>query len=153
MKWALILIFSAVIFTFVAAGALFIYYAKDAPKLDMSKLESPPSTVVYDKDENIIATLGAEQRDLVQTDNIPVMLVNAVTSIEDHRFFNTRGVDPIRIVGSLLNNLRGGHIQGGSTLDMQLIKLSFYSTDSSDQTMRVKIQEAWLALQLDQEWS
>lgn len=153
MKWALILIFSAVIFTFVAAGALFIYYAKDAPKLDMSKLESPPSTVVYDKDENIIATLGAEQRDLVQTDNIPVMLVNAVTSIEDHRFFNTRGVDPIRIVGSLLNNLRGGHIQGGSTLDMQLIKLSFYSTDSSDQTMRVKIQEAWLALQLDQKWS
>ena len=86
MKWALILIFSTIILTFVAAGALFIYYAKDAPKLDMSKLESPPSTVVYDKDEKVIATLGAEQRDLVQTDNIPVMLVNAVTSIEDRRF-------------------------------------------------------------------
>ncbi len=153
MKWALILTFSAVILTFVAAGALFVYYAKDAPKLDMSKLESPPSTVVYDKEGKVLATLGAEQRDLVQTDNIPVMLVNAVTSIEDHRFFNTRGVDPIRIAGSLLNNLRGGHTQGGSTLDMQLIKLSFYSTDSSDQTMEVKIQEAWLALQLDQKWS
>jgi penicillin-binding protein 1A len=153
LKWALILTFSAVILTFVAAGALFVYYAKDAPKLDMSKLESPPSTVVYDKEGKVLATLGAEQRDLVQTDNIPVMLVNAVTSIEDHRFFNTRGVDPIRIAGSLLNNLRGGHTQGGSTLDMQLIKLSFYSTDSSDQTMEVKIQEAWLALQLDQKWS
>ncbi|WP_276414300.1 transglycosylase domain-containing protein [Lactococcus petauri] len=153
LKWALILIFSTIILTFVAAGALFIYYAKDAPKLDMSKLESPPSTVVYDKDEKVIATLGAEQRDLVQTDNIPVMLVNAVTSIEDRRFFNTRGVDPIRIAGSLVNNLRGGHMQGGSTLDMQLIKLSFFSTDSADQNMKVKIQEAWLALQLDQKWS
>lgn len=153
MKWALILIFSTIILSFVAAGALFVYYAKDAPKLDMSKLESPPSTVVYDKDENVIATLGSEQRDLVQTDNIPVMLVNAVTSIEDRRFFNTRGVDPIRIAGALFNNLRGGHTQGGSTLDMQLIKLSFYSTDTADQTMKVKIQEAWLALQLDQKWS
>lgn len=153
LKWALILIFSTIILTFVAAGALFIYYAKDAPKLDMSKLQSPPSTVVYDKDEKVIATLGAEQRDLVQTDNIPVMLVNAVTSIEDRRFFNTRGVDPIRIAGSLVNNLRGGHMQGGSTLDMQLIKLSFFSTDSADQNMKVKIQEAWLALQLDQKWS
>ena len=153
LKWALILIFSTIILTFVAAGALFIYYAIVAPKLDMSKLQSPPSTVVYDKDEKVIATLGAEQRDLVQTDNIPVMLVNAVTSIEDRRFFNTRGVDPIRIAGSLVNNLRGGHMQGGSTLDMQLIKLSFFSTDSADQNMKVKIQEAWLALQLDQKWS
>lgn len=41
-------------------------------------------------------------------------------------------------------------MQGGSTLDMQLIKLSFFSTDSADQNMKVKIQEAWLALQLDQ---
>lgn len=44
-------------------------------------------------------------------------------------------------------------MQGGSTLDMQLIKLSFFSTDSADQNMKVKSPEAWLALQLDQKWS
>lgn len=97
-----------------------------------------------------MATLGAEQRNLVKTDNIPVMLVNAVTSIEDHRFFNTRGIDPIRIAGAFVNNLKGGSLNGGSTLDMQLIKLSFFSTDESDQTLSVKIQEAWMALKLDQ---
>ncbi len=70
----------------------------------------------------------------LKTDNIPVMLVNAVTSIEDHRFFNTRGIDPIRIAGAFVNNLKGGSLNGGSTLDMQLIKLSFFSTDESDQT-------------------
>lgn len=149
LKLVLITVFSVVILVVAGGAAIFTYYAKSAPKLDMSKIQSQPSTTVYDKDGNVIATLGAEQRDLVKTNNIPVMLVNAVTSIEDHRFFNTRGVDPIRIAGAFVHNSSGGSLNGGSTLDMQLIKLSFFSTSSSDQTMPVKIQEAWMALQLD----
>jgi len=132
---------------------VFVYYAKDAPKLDLNQLESMPSPKVYSTDEKLVATLGSEQRNLVQTDNIPVMLVNAVTSIEDHRFFNTRGIDPIRIAGAFVNNVKGGSLNGGSTLDMQLIKLSFFSTEKSDQTLSVKIQEAWMALKLDQKWT
>ncbi len=87
---------------------MFVSYAKDAPKLDLNQLESMPSPTVYSTDEKLVATLGSEQRNLVQTDNIPVMLVNAVTSIEDHRFFNTRGIDPIRIAGAFVNNVKGG---------------------------------------------
>lgn len=153
LKIFLITIFSAIILGLIAGGAVFVYFAKDAPKLELNKLESYPSPKMYDKNGTVIATLGSEQRNLVQTDNIPVMLVNAVTSIEDHRFFNTRGVDPIRIAGAFLNNVKGGSLNGGSTLDMQLIKLSFFSTSTSDQTLRVKIQEAWMALELDQQWT
>lgn len=149
----MIVLFSAIILGLIAAGSVFIYYAKDAPTLVLDKLDSPPSPKMYASDGSVIATLGSEQRSLVQTDNIPVMLVNAVTSIEDHRFFNTRGVDPIRIAGAFLNNVKGGSLNGGSTLDMQLIKLSFFSTSTSDQTLRVKVQEAWMALQLDQKWT
>nr|WP_244842951.1 transglycosylase domain-containing protein [Lactococcus nasutitermitis] len=153
LKIFLILAFSAIILGIVAAGAVFAYYAKDAPELELSKLASRPSTKYYDSEGNVIATMGSEQRNLVQTNNIPVMLVNAVTSIEDHRFFSTRGVDPIRIAGAFLHNASGGSINGGSTLDMQLIKLSFFSTKTSDQNMRVKVQEAWMALELDQKWT
>lgn len=149
----MIVLFSTIILGLIAAGSVFVYYAKDAPTLVLDKLDSPPSPKMYASDGSVIATLGSEQRSLVQTDNIPVMLVNAVTSIEDHRFFNTRGVDPIRIAGAFLNNVKGGSLNGGSTLDMQLIKLSFFSTSTSDQTLRVKVQEAWMALQLDQKWT
>ncbi len=153
LKLFLIVFFSAIILGLAAGGAVFVYYAKDAPKLDLNQLESMPSPKVYSTDEKLVATLGSEQRNLVQTDNIPVMLVNAVTSIEDHRFFNTRGIDPIRIAGAFVNNVKGGSLNGGSTLDMQLIKLSFFSTEKSDQTLSVKIQEAWMALKLDQKWT
>lgn len=153
VKLLLIFIFSAIILVLAAGGAVFVYHAKDAPKLELTKLQSLPSPKVYAANDQLVATLGSEQRNLVQTNNIPVMLVNAVTSIEDHRFFNTRGIDPIRIAGAFLNNVKGGSLNGGSTLDMQLIKLSFFSTDKTDQTLSVKIQEAWMALQLDQKWT
>lgn len=137
----------------VAGASVFIYYAKQAPTLDLSDLESTNSTKLLDSNGNVIATLGLEHRNLVQTNKIPVLLVNAVTSIEDHRFFNTRGVDPVRIAGSFVHNLKGQSLNGGSTLDMQLIKLGMFSTSKSDQNLKVKIQEAWLALELDQKWT
>lgn len=153
IKVFFIIVFSAIILVTAAGVGIFIYYAKDAPALNLSLLQSSNSTQLLDSNGTVIATLGLEQRNLVQTDNIPVRLVDAVTSIEDHRFFNTRGVDPIRIAGSLVHNLKGGSINGGSTLDMQLIKLGMFSTSTADQNLRVKIQEAWLALQLDQKWT
>ena len=76
-------------------------------------------------------------------------MVNAIVAIEDQRYFSHRGVDVIRIAGSFLNNLRGGRLQGGSTLDQQLIKLTYFSTSAQDQNIKRKIQEAWMALQLE----
>lgn len=153
IKVFFIVFFSVIILAVLAGGAVFVYYAKDAPKLDLSKLESPPSSQYFDSSNTVIATMGAENRSLFQANNIPIQLVNAVTSIEDHRFFSTRGIDPIRIAGSFVHNLKGDSINGGSTLDMQLVKLGMFSTDKSDQNLRVKVQEAWLALQLDQKWT
>lgn len=92
--------------------------------------------------------MGAEKRINVTANEIPTDLVNAIVAIEDHRFFNHRGVDIIRIGGSFLHNLRGGS-QGGSTLTQQLIKLTYFSTSASDRTLSRKIQEAWLATQLE----
>lgn len=153
IKVFFIIILSTIILAVFAGGAIFVYYAKDAPKLDLSQLESAPSSQYFDASGNVVATMGAENRTLVETDNIPILLVNAVTSIEDHRFFSTRGIDPVRIAGSFLHNLKGDSLNGGSTLDMQLIKLGMFSTSKSDQNLKVKVQEAWLALQLDQKWT
>ena len=130
-------------------GALyFAYVASKAPTLSEKDLVATTSSKIFDSSNNLIADLGAEKRDNAETSEIPTDLVNAIVAIEDHRFFNHRGVDFIRIAGALINNLRGGR-QGGSTLTQQLIKLTYFSTSSADATLSRKIQEAWLAAQLE----
>ncbi|MCG4287229.1 transglycosylase domain-containing protein, partial [Lactobacillaceae bacterium KNUT 0156] len=79
----------------------------------------------------------------------------AVVSIEDRRFYKHHGVDPRRILGAAFANFTGSSLglQGGSTLTQQLIKLTAFSTAASDQTIKRKAQEAWLALKLEKEYS
>ena len=137
------------ILAILAAGGLVAYYVSSAPALTEEALAATTSSKIYDKDGALIADLGAEKRSNASIQEIPTDLVNAIVAIEDQRFFNHRGVDVIRIVGAFLNNLTSSNLQGGSTLDQQFIKLTYFSTSSDDQTIKRKIQEAWLAMQLE----
>lgn len=149
LKYAAIAAISLFFLLLILGGLIFGYYASKAPTLSEKDLIATTSSKIYDNQNNLIADLGAEKRINVKTNEIPTDLVNAIVAIEDHRFFNHRGVDFIRIGGAFFSNLRGGR-QGGSTLTQQLIKLTYFSTSSSDQTLSRKIQEAWLATQLEQ---
>ena len=149
LKYAAIAAISLFFLLLILGGLVFGYYASKAPTLSEKDLIATTSSKIYDNQNNLIADLGAEKRINVKTNEIPTDLVNAIVAIEDHRFFNHRGVDFIRIGGAFFSNLRGGR-QGGSTLTQQLIKLTYFSTSSSDQTLSRKIQEAWLATQLEQ---
>lgn len=131
-------------------GGIFLYYVSKAPALSESKLVATTSSKIFDNKNELIADLGSERRVNAQANEIPTDLVKAIVSIEDHRFFDHRGVDTIRIIGAFLRNLQNNSLQGGSTLTQQLIKLTYFSTSTSDQTISRKAQEAWLAVQLEQ---
>ncbi|HEV9824651.1 TPA: PBP1A family penicillin-binding protein [Streptococcus pneumoniae] len=131
-------------------GGIFLYYVSKAPALSESKLVATTSSKIFDSKNELIADLGSERRVNAQANEIPTDLVKAIVSIEDHRFFDHRGVDTIRIIGAFLRNLQSNSLQGGSTLTQQLIKLTYFSTSTSDQTISRKAQEAWLAIQLEQ---
>lgn len=131
-------------------GGIFLYYVSKAPALSESKLVATTSSKIFDSKNELIADLGSERRVNAQANEIPTDLVKAIVSIEDHRFFDHRGVDIIRIIGAFLRNLQNNSLQGGSTLTQQLIKLTYFSTSTSDQTISRKAQEAWLAVQLEQ---
>lgn len=148
LKYVAIAAISFFLLLFVLGGLIFGYYAMKAPTLSEKDLVATTSSKIYDNKNNLIANLGAEKRINVTANEIPTDLVNAIIAIEDHRFFNHRGVDIVRIGGSFLHNLHGGS-QGGSTLTQQLIKLTYFSTSASDRTLSRKIQEAWLATQLE----
>ncbi len=135
---------------FLLGGGAFLYFVSKAPALSESKLVATTSSKIYDNKNELIADLGSERRVNAQANEIPTDLVKAIVSIEDHRFFDHRGVDTIRIMGAALRNLQGGGLQGASTLTQQLIKLTYFSTSTADQTLSRKAQEAWLAVQLEQ---
>ncbi|HES0345718.1 TPA: penicillin-binding protein, partial [Streptococcus pyogenes] len=153
LKYVLSAILSLIILVIIIGGLLFTFYISSAPKLSEAQLKSTNSSLVYDGNNNLIADLGSEKRENVTADSIPINLVNAITSIEDKRFFNHRGVDLYRIFGAAFHNLTSQTTQGGSTLDQQLIKLAYFSTNESDQTLKRKAQEVWLALQMERKYT
>ncbi|MGT2929306.1 penicillin-binding protein PBP1A [Streptococcus dentasini] len=152
-KYFLAVLASLMIVGLIAGGLLFAYYVSSSPSLNEKQLVATNSSILYDKNGTEIADLGAEKRISAKTDSIPVNLVNAVTAIEDHRFYKHRGVDVYRIIGAAWHNLTRSSTQGGSTLDQQLIKLAYFSTNNSDKTLKRKAQEAWLAIQLEKKYS
>ena len=152
-KYAFIGLLTFFVICVIAGGGLFAYCVSSVPKLTENKLQSTNSSRIYDGNGSLIADLGSEKRESASTDEIPIILVNAITSIEDKRFFTHRGIDVYRIMGAAINNLRHNSTQGGSTLDQQLIKLAYFSTNTSDQTLKRKSQEIWLSLQMERQYT
>ena len=153
VKYGFIGLLTLFVICVIAGGALFAYYVSSVPKLTENKLQSTNSSKIYDRNGSLIVDLGSEKRESASTDEIPITLVNAITSIEDKRFFTHRGIDVYRIMGAAINNLRHNSTQGGSTLDQQLIKLAYFSTNTSDQTLKRKSQEIWLSLQMERQYT
>ena len=119
-----------------------------SPTLDLAAIGAQAQTsFIYDRSGNLIMEFkGSENRIYVEIGDIPQQLINAVISVEDARFYEHHGVDLKRIVGSMVNNLLGGSTQGASTITCQLVKLTLLN---SEQTYKRKMQEAYLALQLE----
>ena len=154
--WKKILIGIAAFVTvaIIAIVAIFAYYGATAPTIQASDLEGATETKILDKDGELIYSLGGEKRDIITSEQVPQLLKDAITSIEDKRFYSHMGIDPIRIAGSFLRNAKVGQItQGGSTITQQLVKLAVFSTKKEDQTYKRKIQEVMLALQLERNYS
>ncbi|MDB1680129.1 MULTISPECIES: PBP1A family penicillin-binding protein [Enterococcus] len=148
-----LIVLSLVCVAFLAGVGLFWFYAKDAPALTDNALDATVSSKLYTQDGELFEDLGAEKREKISANELPKTLENAIVSVEDRRFYKHIGIDPVRIIGSAVSNFTSGGLQGGSTLTQQLIKLSYFSTNASDQTLKRKAQEAWMAVRLEQKKS
>lgn len=108
-----------------------------------------PSVVtrVYaDDGETVIGEFALEKRIPLKYDQIPPVVKNAILAVEDARFYDHVGIDPIRIVGAAWKNLTTDKVEGGSTLTQQLAKNLFLS---KEQTYQRKFNEWALALQIE----
>ena len=123
-------------------------YTETAPELDLAQIDDQAqNSFFYDAQGNVITDYkGSEDRVLVSISDIPEMLQLAFVAVEDARFFSHNGVDAKRIVGAFVSNLSSSSTQGGSTITQQLLKNSLLS---DEQSYKRKIQEAYLAMQLE----
>jgi len=154
LKYILIGIATFLVVGLIAGAGLFTYYAADAPELTQDDLYGSYASDLVDKNGDVFYTLGGQNREQADTEEYPQILKDAVIATEDQRFYDHPGVDPIGIGRAAWGNLTNeGIVGGGSTITQQLIKLSVFSTKESDQTLERKAQEAWLAVQLEQELS
>ena len=146
-------LFLAVLIIAVTGTGLLLGVAKawidTAPALDTSVFGAQAKTTfLYDKYGRLITDYkGSENRVDAEWGEIPENLKKAVIAVEDQRFYSHRGVDAKRIAGAFLSNLLNSGSQGGSTITQQLIKLTMLT---SEQTYKRKLQEAYLALQLEE---
>lgn len=154
LKKVLLVIVFVVLLLLIAGAGLFTYYAASAPDLTDDDLYGTYSSELVDRNGDVFYTVGSETRDFASANEYPQVLEDAVLSIEDQRFYNHNGIDPIGIGRAGLGYVTEGQIVGGgSTITQQLIKLSVFSTLREDQTLERKAQEAWLAIQLEQDLS
>jgi penicillin-binding protein 1A len=108
-----------------------------------------PSVVtrVYaDDGETVIGEFALEKRIPLKYEEIPPLMKNAILAVEDARFYDHVGIDPIRIIGAAWKNMTSDKVEGGSTLTQQLAKNLFLS---KEQTLRRKMNEWALALQIE----
>ncbi|MFC0271642.1 PBP1A family penicillin-binding protein [Metabacillus herbersteinensis] len=135
----------------IAGGVTFAVLISGAPPLDDKKLKDSFSSKIYDVNGDEITEVGQEKRIYVPYDEIPEVLEQAVLATEDTRFYEHNGVDFIRIGGAFIANVQEGFgAEGGSTITQQVIKNSLLSTEK---TITRKVQELWLAFQLEQKYS
>ncbi|MEO6289246.1 MAG: transglycosylase domain-containing protein, partial [Ginsengibacter sp.] len=114
---------------FTVAVALFTWFWFSLP----SKLfNDPTSFVLEDKDGNFLnASIASDgQWRFPYNENVPDKFITCITTFEDKRFYNHPGIDVLAFIRAALKNLRNkGIVQGGSTLTMQVLRLSRHNTD------------------------
>jgi 1A family penicillin-binding protein len=113
--------------------------------------QTAQATVIFDASDRPAFSIFEEQRRDVPLSEISPHLIKAIVSVEDQRFYDHNGVDLVRILGAGIANIREGRrAQGGSTLTQQLARQSFLTLDK---TFTRKIQEALLAIRIENEYT
>lgn len=145
--------------TTLLLACVFAFYVKTCLTEDidvsLSDYQLSESSIIYCEtsagEYKELATLhGSENRIWVDLEDIPDYLVKALVAIEDHRFYEHKGVDWYRTVGAMFTMLTGGDDSfGGSTITQQLIK---NLTGNKEVTVQRKLIEIFQALEFEKKY-
>src|SRR3954468_9003554 len=108
-------------------------------------------TQLYDKSGNVFTTFARERRVMLKQNEIPQLLQEALLASEDSNFYQHGGIDALGIARAALTDIRSGKVKGGaSTITMQLSRTLYLSRE---RTWRRKVEEAFVAVELEKNYS
>lgn len=136
---------------FIAGMAVFLYLYNTLAVPAPDDLALAQKTTVYYADGTTeMGTLGEINRQIIDTTTLPDYVSKTIVASEDRTFYTNNGVDLKGIFRALVNNLRGGARQGGSTLTQQYVE-RYYIGETTSYTGKLK--EAVLAIKINREKS
>lgn len=153
LKYVAIFIVSLGIVGGIGASLLVNKYYKELPNVsELVENYSPPiPTTIYDRNGQVIDVISKETREPVGIEHIPQNLQNAFIAIEDRQFLTHYGIDPFRILGSAIVNLKSGRAaQGGSTITQQLARNAFLSHEKK---FSRKIKEIIITFEIERKYT
>ncbi len=145
------LLFAGAILVGAVVG-VFLAFESDLPQIaSLEDFKPNIITQVFAADGSILGEFAIERRVVVGFKDIPPLLRNAIVAVEDADFWKHLGVNPWRVPGAALANLRSGRRdQGASTLTMQLSRLLFLTPEKTPER---KIKEVILAFQIEKNFT
>ena len=150
-RFTFAILFSLAAITGSLAG-LTLVYSVDLPQInDLERYRPSTTTELYDQKGRPFGSFALERRIIVNYDDFSPVLRQAVISIEDKNFSSHWGINVFRVAGALWHDIVShGRAQGASTLTMQLARNLFLS---AERTTARKVQEAYLAIQIERSFT
>ena len=156
--WVILALTVAMVFVAVRAVAsvqsMYNSWIADLPEINSEAFNFAEESSMYASDgTTLLANFQLEKRDPVDISDVSDYAVKGTVDIEDVRYYEHNGVDPQGIMRALINNLRGGPIEGASTITQQLVRNTTLSEEANDITLKRKAREAELALEMEKLYS
>jgi penicillin-binding protein 1A len=148
---ALIVLGLFTIIAIIVGGIAYGRLTDDLPDLSQPPAPLAETSIIYDRDDNVLVELYAEQnRTYAALANIPLPVRQGVIATEDQRFYEHEGVDPLGIARALWVDVTQGKRHGGSTITQQYVVNTFVKREN---TVTRKIKEAILAYRLEKNYT
>lgn len=137
-------------FGFIAGAVLFAlaYFTVDIP--DPNAYVNSQSTIIQYSNGEEIGRVGTQNRQIIPLAKIPLNIRYAVLAAEDRGFYSNRAFSVTGIARAIFNNLKGGSLQGGSTITQQYAKTAFLTPS---RTIQRKIKELVISIKLENQLS
>ena len=157
-----VMVVTAVFFAVMLASYLGLYtlcnnWVKDLDNYDVSTVteinSSAPTTVYASDGTTQLARFQVENREPVESNAISTFVKNATVAVEDERFYEHGGFDPVGIARAAVVSVSGSGREGASTITQQFVRNTILSEEMNDISIKRKIREIYLAIKLEQQYS
>ena len=154
-------LFTLILSIFLVACVLISYKVyhetQNLPTISKETLQSDASSNMYASNGQLIWSSAVNKRTYVKYKDLPQDYIDLLLATEDRSYFQDKAISPKGVAGAAISLVKAklgkGEIRGGSTIEQQLIKLSVFSTSQKDRNINRKIKEAFLASQMEHNFS